>query len=121
MPVTARLQHSARVDDLLAYPCLLAPCTGHRNAHTCELFSVVHLNISTRPCQYIGEQELELENRRNHGSTGERVGDAAGTQLSHFFNCDCTTSPACSCDSCILVHLQDPSVVYSDVQRQNFL
>lgn len=56
-PVTARLQPSARVDDLLAHPCLLALCTGQSNAHTCELFFVTHLNISTRLCQGHLEQE----------------------------------------------------------------
>ena len=38
-PVTARLQHSARVDDLLADPCPLVSCTDQPNAHTSELFS----------------------------------------------------------------------------------
>lgn len=37
-PVTARLQHSARVDDLLADPCSLASARASFNAHAGELF-----------------------------------------------------------------------------------
>ena len=75
----------------------------------------------TRHCQYSWSQEQETGSRRSHGTHGNRVGDAPSAQLPHLFNCNCTASPACSCYSRILVHLQDPFVVHSDVQRQDIL